>query len=199
MLKPVFAHFLVALLLCAPSLQANVENDEANPLVIEHYEYFVLDAFRIATLREQFAERGPLGSNGSTHAALTRAQIEVRSTLEPSTAGCVMLDPRVKVEITIHLPRWLPSRTPEQGLSEQWPEIQLLLADHEDAHRRMMLAAGDELLARLRAMPAMASCKIMEIEAERLRSRVLAKLAARNRLLDQATDFGRRRVPQPTD
>lgn len=199
MLKPVFAHFLVALLLCAPSPQANAEDDVANPLVIEHYEYFVLDAFRIDSLREQFAERGPLGPNDRAHSALTRAEIEVRLTLDPSPTECVMTDPRVSVEITIHLPRWLPSRTPEQGLSEQWPEVQLLLAEHEDAHRRTMLAAADELLARLRAMPAMATCKIMEIEAERLRSRVLAKLAARNRLLDQATDFGRRRVPRPTD
>lgn len=199
MFKPLFAHFLIALLLCAPSLHAAPNDDEANPLVIEHYEYFVLDAFRIASLRKQFAERGPLGPNGHSYSALTRAKIEARLTLDPSAAVCVMIDPRIRVEITTHLPRWQPSRTPEKGLTEQWPDIHRLLADHEDAHRRTMLAAADELLARLRAMPSMATCKIMEIEVERVRLRVLAKLAARNSLLDQATDFGRRRVPQPTD
>lgn len=163
MRKPVFTHFLIALLLCAPSLHAAPNDDEANPLVIVHYEYFVLDAFRITSFRKQFTERGPLGPNGRAHSALTRAEIEVRLTFEPSTAGCVAFDPRVRVEITVHLPRWLPSRTPEQGLSEQWPEVRLLLAEHEDVHRRTMLAAADELLARLRAMPAMATCKIMEI------------------------------------
>lgn len=162
-----------------------------NPEIVDQQEVYTVDAWRLKALRWQLLRGGPVGGDGATHSGLTSALIDARFTLDPSPVDCRLVAPQVRIEITTYLPEWKPQRKPVAKVVHAWEGARAALIEHEQGHRRHALAAADELLARLRELPAMTDCRRLDIAAQRVRQRVLTKLDARSRLYDQATDYGR--------
>lgn len=178
-------------MLGALSNPASAITAQPNPDIVEHRQAFTVDAWRPDALHRQLSHDGPVGRDGRTHAGLTTASIEVRFTLDPASGHCTLRMPRVSADIIVHLPRWQPRREPAPGTAEAWERVRTALTMHEDGHRQHAIAAAHELLARLRELPPMPDCEKLDRAAQRVRSRVLAKLQARDHLYDLATDFGR--------
>lgn len=170
---------------------AQAAQDDDRVVIEETRQYYDLDATDIDTLRRQLEARGPRTLAGQSTPGLTRHNLYMQYRLQPADGGCRIEGIGIETRIDIALPRWRPKHTPSDALRAQWPELERILAEHEQGHRDNGVWASHELLRRLDAIAPEPDCRRLASVAKNVRTQLLAELREREDRYDAATDHGR--------
>lgn len=162
----------------------------------ERMTHYTVDATRPSDMREQMAARGPRTALGHPVTGITRSQLSARYLLWPAPGRCTIDDVQVEVDIELRLPRWTPADTPSPEMTKRWHWLSEVLQEHEHGHRANGVRAGEDLLKRLRALPAETDCRRLERTALRVRREVMAELRRRDSEYDRDTDYGRKSIDE---
>ncbi len=181
------------MLMAAIGLEAMAANavEPDGPVVVERRRFYALDARDVTELRRQLDERGPRSRFGHPASALTRHDVVAEYVVGETGAGCVLSDIRVRIDIDIQLPQWLPKRVPPAALAEQWLRLEAALTEHELGHRDNGVWAAGEFLRRLRELQSAPDCENMAADAKNVRLALVAELQAREEDFDLRSDFSR--------
>lgn len=174
-----------------PDRAALLRTDEAAGFrVVETREFYRLDAAEIRALRTQLREtRLKTGFDGKS-AGLTRQSLHTHYRLEPQGQACRLADLAVTVEVTIHLPEWVPAKPTKSGLREAWAAMLAGLTLHEEGHRDNAVAAGRELHSRLAGLGTDRDCLRLGRAAQREAFRAQVRFQLRDRNYDRRTRHG---------
>lgn len=157
---------------------------------VEHREYYDVDAVKLRALRRQLEERRQASGADPDPIGRTTQRLETRYLLQPLPGGCRIGDLVVRLEVTIHLPRWRPrGRRPEE-LGRRWDAMLEGLTRHEEGHRDNALWAARGLHRRLLDLGGHPDCPALERAAQRERFKAEARYRQRDEAYDRRTDHG---------
>lgn len=155
---------------------------------VEHYDIHATTRRELkAGLRK--ALRAEDGADGSE--ARTRQTITSRYELEPLANGCRLKGLQVTLESVIRLPRWIsPEEDPPAKLEAAWDSLLAALTVHEQGHRELAIAAGHELVGKLRALNEAQDCQTLDRDARRALFQVTLQHSIRDRAYERRTRNG---------
>jgi predicted secreted Zn-dependent protease len=111
---------------------------------------------------------------------------------DPTASACRLQSFEVRTEITITIPRWTPPPDANPQTKANWfTYIKGLLA-HEDGHKRMALAAANEVRSRLKRLDSAATCGELEALIKREADKAVEEFKRREKLYDERSDHGRK-------
>ena len=177
------------------ALIGGFDSARAEVRVIEEERRYVLDASTLEEMADQLARYRAQSSrdDAARSHGLIEAGIETRYELDPGEAGdCGLRDLRVQVRLVRTLPEWKPASPAKPETIEFVDSMLRGLAEHEDGHRRHVLASASAIDAKLSALPKAPNCTQAQRAAERVVSRALIRLQIHEMNYDLATDKGRK-------
>lgn len=157
---------------------------------IEHREYYDVDAVKLRALRRQLETRRQ--GSGADSVGRTTQHLETRYVLQTTPGGCRMEGLVVRLEVTIHLPRWRPAGHRPDELAQRWDAMLAGLTRHEEGHRDNALWAAHGLHRRLLALEGHGDCLTMERAAQRERFKAEMRYRQRDEAYDSRTAHGTR-------
>ncbi|KFL37757.1 DUF922 domain-containing protein [Arenimonas donghaensis] len=138
-------------------------------------------------LRRAQAEAGTMG-DGSV--ARTSQDLSMRYELEPVEGGCRLKDLAVSLDVTIHLPEWVPEGAVRKDLMDDWNRMRDALERHEEGHRDIALESARYLLAGLRDLGLQADCQSLRREAQKVFFRAQLRYSVRDGAYEHRTQHG---------
>jgi len=122
--------------------------------------------------------------------ARTAQELSMRFELEPVEGGCRLKDLVVTLDVTIHLPEWVPEVAPRGGLLEDWGRMRDALERHEEGHRDIALDSARHLLASLRELGRQSDCQALRREAHKAFFRAQLRHSVRDGAYEHRTRHG---------
>lgn len=122
--------------------------------------------------------------------ARTSQDLSMRYELEPVDGGCRAKDLVVSLDVTIHLPEWVPEGVANKGLVEDWNRMRDALERHEEGHRDIALESAHYLLAGLRDLGLQADCQSLRREAQKVFFRAQLRYSVRDGAYEHRTQHG---------
>jgi predicted secreted Zn-dependent protease len=111
---------------------------------------------------------------------------------ERTESGCRLQSIDVRTEITITIPRWTPPADADPQTKANWATYIKGLLAHEDGHKRIALAAANEVRTRVKQVPAAATCRDLDASLKREANKAVEEFKRREKLYDERTDHGRK-------
>lgn len=121
--------------------------------------------------------------------AQTRWEIRWSYSLRSSPQGCYVHSLQADAVITITLPHWTAGPEATASLRERWTQYLLALSAHEDAHKRIALAAHEEITRRLSGLKA-ANCEQLRRKLDEAGKAVVAENRRKDAEYDRRTKHG---------
>lgn len=122
--------------------------------------------------------------------ARTAQDLSMRFELEPVEGGCRLKDLVVSLDVTIHLPEWVPQGTPTRGLRDDWNRMRDALERHEEGHRDIALESAHYLLANLKELGLQPDCQALRREAQKVFFRAQLRYSVRDGAYEHRTQHG---------
>jgi predicted secreted Zn-dependent protease len=104
--------------------------------------------------------------------------------------GCTTGPIGIRTTITFTFPTWEPPSGASAELVDQWNGYLTVGQSHEDGHKEIALEAGREILRTLQAVPAHASCDLLEQEVDQKGQELLEQFRQKEITYDQTTGHG---------
>lgn len=138
-----------------------------------------------------FAMRGPV-SEGGRYFGLTESKMDVVYAGLTENGRCELVNVRVALDVTIHLPQLeeLNEATPE--VRRAWPHLMQPLRRHEDNHRNIAVEGARRLAEALGTLSGSAPCDTVMKRAEAVTQRISRETEAAQRRYDKRTAHGRK-------
>jgi len=115
---------------------------------------------------------------------LTNWSLSWRFVLRRTAGACRPVDPRVRAEIEIVLPRWRGEAEASGVLAFEWGKFQQSVIDHESEHRRLVLETAREIMDRIdRVLEP--TCTLARRRADRAAQETVAEYERRHRRFDR--------------
>lgn len=180
------ASLALAFVLCATAF---AQEHPAGPAVSVDTVYYDIRGSTANQLRGQMDRLGP-ETEGGRFDASTEWHIQWTYTYARSAASCALQEPQVDVQVTYTLPRWNPPADAPRSLADRWHAYVAALQVHEDGHRDIGIAAGEEVLRTLGELPAEATCPAMGRVANGAANQIITRHQAEERGYDRLTNHG---------
>lgn len=128
------------------------------------------------------------GENGKPFFGYTDWRVNWQYRYDRSPDGrCGITSVAVKLVVTTTLPV-LKESTPE--VAAQFASYLPALVAHEEGHRRVGQAAAQQVDSAIAQLPAMANCRLLEAEANRIATELIERAARNDKAYDAATQHG---------
>jgi predicted secreted Zn-dependent protease len=174
----------------APSpAPARARSTAAAALAIDNRErHYAITGSSVAELADAMRRLGPRES-GTPADALTEWDLE-SSYREGTTPGnCALREVRVRLTVTVTLPRWDPPGDAPARLIASWRRFLEHVTIHEAGHRAIAEQSAHDLAAALTALRGRVCDDVFD-EAGRTATRVVERGRAKNRAYDVETAHG---------
>jgi len=159
--------------------------------VKEKFDYYEIDGSTTDELRAQMKRNGTTWNDGKVYAALTTWDIHYHYDIAPTNGGYALSAITTSVDVTIHLPKLVPSaRTPVQLISS-WNSYLQHLKTHEFGHRDIAIGIGKEIYQALAALGSSSSKSELDREAQNLVKAKFQRLKEDQIGYDQETRHGK--------
>jgi len=178
---------LLVLFLSAGTLSA------ADSIIIRT-NYYAVAGEDLRAVRESIARKRPWKEEQD---GFTRWTVTWSFTTRDSRNGCSVDTIKTTTDITITLPRWNASATVDESMQASWKRYLTSLATHEDGHKRIALAAANEVRKRISQTKPAAECAALEQTINREAKKVVDQFVEREKAYDERTDHGRKPFTAP--
>src|SRR5438552_3994217 len=128
--------FLLALLLTPTVVMA------ADDSIVIRTNYYAVSGATFRELRADIAQKRPWKGDNDGY---TNWKIDWSFTTDSSDSDCDLQSFQTKTTIPITVPRWVPPPKADAELGEKWNSYFQALLAHEDGHKRIALAAANEI------------------------------------------------------
>jgi predicted secreted Zn-dependent protease len=162
-----------------------------SPIIRVSEEFYDIRGSTAQALSLEMRRLGPSSEAGQRHSAYTAWNINWRFHPESRGPACMASWVEVKAEIVITLPRWDPPPEASRELRWQWDTYLAALRAHEEGHRDLAVAAGQQVHIRISGFLT-ASCQDFGRLVRREAHRILDQLRADDRRYDEETRSGAR-------
>jgi len=122
--------------------------------------------------------------------ARTKWQVRSNYRMRREGDGFRLNSVRVKTEVLITLPCWIPGKPVTRELLDRWYKCFIGLSTHEQGHRVLAEAAGTEVEKRLLALPSFPSIRELSAAADDTINKTIEEFRERERKYDQVTRHG---------
>lgn len=157
----------------------------SNPRVNIQVNRYPIVGSTAAALRQQMNQLGPGDFDG-----YTQWYVRWNYRFQTTAYGCRLTQPQVNTDVTITLPVWQPPPIASPQLVQRWQRYLTALEAHENNHKRHGLSAGNEILARLRTLPASRTCQQLETIANNSAHAIIRKYNQADLAYDRRTNHG---------
>jgi predicted secreted Zn-dependent protease len=187
--------FLLFIIACSfnrePGLtEGAILSVEQEPEVSVNYVYYKIAGTTANELRTQMDQLGPIDTFGHRHDMYTRWDVQWAYPHSQDERGCTTGPIQLKITITFTFPTWEPPPGASAELVDQWNDYLNLGQSHEDGHKEIALEAGREILQALQAVPAQASCDLLEQAVDQKGQALLEQFRQKEIAYDQTTGHG---------
>lgn len=155
----------------APALVTQQAN--ARTIVHKSIRYFSIGGKTAADLDRQLETKGPhTNTTGSRHPGATK--IKFGGTMDYIQQGgrCKIGDIKVRVNITIILPKWTNRHRANSELALIWDTLSSDIKRHEERHAEIAVQHARDLDRHLKALPSAKSCQILAQKVSELTDEV---------------------------
>ena len=159
--------------------------------VREKIEYYDIQGATPDELRAQMKRNGTTWNDGKVYAALTTWDIRYHYDITSSNGSYHLGSITTDVDIVFHLPRLVPTRTPQQ-LVVSWDTYLGNLKTHEFGHRDIAVGVGREIYRELSALGSSPSRSSLDDAAQALVKGRFQRLREAQIDYDQQTRHGKR-------
>lgn len=140
------------------------------------------------SLLQALNQATPIRENGRPFFGYTDWRVNWQYRYDTRPDGrCGITSVAVKLVVTMTLPV-LKESTPE--VAAQFASYLPALIEHEEGHRRVGQAAAQQVDAAIAQLPPMASCPLLEAEANRIATELVERATRNDKTYDAATQHG---------
>ncbi|OLP43693.1 DUF922 domain-containing Zn-dependent protease [Rhizobium oryziradicis] len=158
-------------LVTTPAFVAQQAN--AQTIVHKSIRYFSIGGKTAAELDRQLETKGPhTQTTGSRHPGATK--IKFGGTMDYVQQGgrCKIGDIKVKVAITLILPKWTNRHRTNSELALIWDTLSSDIKRHEERHAEIATQHARDLDRRLKALPSATNCQVLAQKVSALTDQV---------------------------
>lgn len=171
---------------------AGLSETSAQPFELrERTEFYDVYGTTAEALTQQMSQRGPVHSGGRAW-AFTRWELRSRYGLVPTSDGCRIESPRVRLEVVTTFPRWMSGSQAPWRPRADWKRLMLSIRQHEDIHRAHAQDAAHRTVVLLAHAPPAADCTAAERAARDITRAQSEQARSESLAFDRATEFGAR-------
>jgi predicted secreted Zn-dependent protease len=177
-----------------PTVEEPSESEAPGPsdpnLQIEQkIQHYAIAGSSASELRRQMNQLGPSDASGR-HDAFTRWYVRWSYPYDRSPGSCGLGKVKVSVTVSYTLPEWSDPAAAPPDLVTQWNGYLAAVRRHEDGHRDNGVAAGRDVLAKLRAFGTRDTCDAANRDANAAGNRILDEYRTKDRRYDETTRHG---------
>ncbi len=158
-------------------------NSAIAPVVREKYEYYEVCGCCEKDLQGDLKQKCIRWSDGKKYDSVTNWKLKWDYGHNQASGTCAVDSFTVTVDITFHVPKWVPTDGAPQPLVEKWNRYLENLMMHEKGHRDKAVEAANELTHSVAALPPARTCGELDREVQVL------GLAEKNKLLQDQKDY----------
>ena len=154
----------------------------AKPKYPTRYTYYSVTGLSALDVFKSLSRRGPSVKGVSAYATTTALTAQ-SGTLVKQGKNCRVEDFAFHADFVINLPKLNESSALQGQVGKNWRVFSSFLRRHEEEHRSIWLACGQDLRRRISAIQK-GDCKSVERDADRVRTSVLKNCQKRHEQLD---------------
>lgn len=187
----VFRLIIFVVCLLAPACSKKISEVESlKPNISESYLYYNIGGATASDLRHQMDQFGPSDEFGAHYDAYTAWYVEWHYPNLVTSDSCTIGSVTVTVTITQTFPKWETPPEAPPGLIKQWATYIEALQRHENGHREIGIAAGEEILRALSDLSSYPTCGELEQIADRAGQSILDGYRQKEIDYDRTTKHG---------
>ncbi|MBD2090494.1 DUF922 domain-containing protein [Microcoleus sp. FACHB-1515] len=152
--------------------------------------FYTIEGETAPQLVAQIQNRGPLWSNGYRYEAMHTWKLNRSYSMVQQGDRCHLITVNIAVESEITLPHWEPPADASGQLVANWDHYTKALKQHENGHRDISIAAGEQVLQQLRRLPNSATCAQLRTAAKAIVDDILEQTSNQQRDYDASTQHG---------
>ena len=150
---------------------------------------YTVSGTTIREIRADLARKRPWKSELDGYTAW---KIDWSYRTETTESGCRLHSFNVRTEITITVPRWTPPENTDPQTKANWAAYISGLLAHEDGHKRIALAAANEVRSRVKQVASATTCGELDAAIKREADKAVEEFKRREKLYDERSDHGRK-------
>jgi predicted secreted Zn-dependent protease len=183
---------VLLLLTVAGTVSAGVVrgNDAAQPVVTEKYEYYEVFGGCEKDVQCDLQRKCITWKDGKKYDSVTNWKIKWDYDHNPSAQNCSPNSFRVTVDVTFHLPKWVPTKEAPRQLVDKWDGYMKNVLAHEKGHRDIAVQAATELTRKVAQLPSALACVELERAIHDLCRKQMRILDRNEKQYDAATNHG---------
>ena len=160
------------------------------PNIAIQYQYYSISGSTASQLRQQMNQRGPSGPDGRRFDGYTRWNVRWVYQYNSQPDRCKIASANVNLTVNFMMPQWQAPPEVSPSLKTTWQRFVKALQTHENGHRDHGIGAANVILKTLNTLPAKASCKLLETEANAKAMRIIADYSRKDVEYDRLTRHG---------
>jgi len=160
----------------------------AEESLIIRKNYYAVSGATFRELRTDIAQKRPWKSDNDGY---TNWKLDWSFTTLSSDSDCQLQSFQTKTAITITVPRWIAPADVDPEFREKWNAYFRALLAHEDGHKRIALAAANELRKRIKDLSSAPTCAELQAALNRTANQVINEFKEREKAYDIRTNHGR--------
>ena len=153
-----------------------------------HTFYYSVYGYNYTQLGDQVRQCGPK-VDGTSYGGVTNYNLSWNYETKPEINSCSILNPVVGAKVDIYLPKWQQAKGYSYADSN-WQHYIDVLSAHENQHKAMDLAGGQNLYNQFLGVGTKATCQEVADIADNLAQKALTNIANQNRDFDAETNHG---------
>jgi predicted secreted Zn-dependent protease len=157
--------------------------------LIVRTNYYALTGAAVEEIHADLARKRPWKQEVD---GFTGWKIDWSYRTEAADSECRLQSFEVKTEITITVPRWIPPAEADEGTKRSWATYINGLLAHEEGHKRIALAASNEVRRRLQQLTSATTCDALAARIKRDATEAVEEFKRREKAYDERTDHGRK-------
>ncbi len=170
--------------------EPHVRNAVLPPFVSERYEYHEVCGCCEKDLQCAMSHNAIRWKDGDAYDSITNWKVKWDYTYDRDAASCRTKSFRVRLDVTIHLPKWTCAGHAPEALTKKWESYIANLTLHEQGHRDKALTAAEDLTRAVADMPPPASCSELDRKVEKLCNDRMKQLDKEQEAYDAETEHG---------
>lgn len=172
-------------------LDAAVQCDWPHGLrVSARQTFYTVEGETAPQLVAEIQNRGPLWSNGYRYEAMHTWKLNRSYGTVQQGDRCHLTTINIAVESEITLPRWEPPTDAPDQLVANWDQYTKALKQHENGHRDISIAAGEQVVQQLRRLPSYSTCAALRTDVKAIVDDILEQTNDQQRDYDDKTQHG---------
>jgi predicted secreted Zn-dependent protease len=166
------------------------QDNIAPPLLNEKYEYYEVCGYCEKDVQRDLQKKCLTWKDGKRYDSVTNWQLKWDYDHNRAGQNCSPDSFRVTVNVTYHLPKWVPTGETPRQLVDKWDGYMKNLLVHEQGHRDIAVKAAAELTREVAQLPPALACADLDREIQELSRKQMRILDKKERQYDEATNHG---------